>query len=184
MPAIGQLRANSTRSDSASRRAAIGTQRRFTFILERACFFDFRFAITMVKNPVTFDKYPPSEMKSRQHTFMEDAENLHTVIGRSIENAVRFYRIVKIVINIGVEAPTQFRIGCQLFERPLNVVNILLGTHKAKLFNTVRKNIFQITVRLFVNVKDRIIRHRASFSSWKRSLRRSNSQRLGYLRLL
>ncbi len=100
---------------------------------------------------------------------MEDTENLHTLISGSVENTVGFYGVLKIMITVGIEAHAQLRIGRQLFEGLLNVDNILLGTRKAKLLSTVIKNTFQIADRLFVNLKDRIIRYYAFFSSWKRS---------------
>lgn len=38
---------------------------------------------------------------------MENTENLYSIISRDIENAVRFYGVLEIMINIGIETPAQ-----------------------------------------------------------------------------
>lgn len=44
-----------------------------------------------------------------------------------------FYGILKIMLNVWIEAPSKLRTGSQFFERMFNVMDILLSARKTKL---------------------------------------------------
>lgn len=118
----------------------------------------------------------PLEVESRQHTLVEDTENFYPHVSGRIENTVGFHRILKIAANIWVKASAQPWISRKIFKGLLNVVDILFSPSKAKLLHTVIKDIFEVAVRPFVNIKGRMIRHCAFSSSEQQSYQHSNPQ--------